>query len=49
MITKGSGFTYEIIEKLLPIRSVVVDSRDIDTPEDYENASDWASKGYNYR
>lgn len=45
-IKKSIGHTYEILETLLPIKSVLVNSRDIDTPEDYENAIEWVNKNF---
>lgn len=38
--------TYDVIEGLLPIKALLVRSRDIDTPEDYESAIEWAESGY---
>lgn len=38
--------TFDIIEGLLPIKAILVRSRDIDTPEDYENALEWVKNGY---
>ena len=44
---KGGSFsTYSILEELLPMKAVFVDSRDIDSPEDYENVVSWVEKGY---
>lgn len=45
-LKKSSSHTYEIIEELLPISAVLVRSRDIDTPEDYESAIEWINNGY---
>ena len=42
----GSASTYELIEKLLPIKTVLVNSRDIDTPDDYDSAIEWVGKKY---
>lgn len=39
-------YTYKLIEKLLPLSTVLVRSRDIDTSEDYENAIAWVQNGY---
>lgn len=45
-LAKGCSYTYEVIDKALPIPAVLIQSRDIDTPEDYENALKWANNGY---
>lgn len=45
-IHEYKGHTYEIIEKLLPLKSILVDSRDIDTPEDYENTIKWVTNNF---
>ena len=45
-LKKSDGHTYEAIEELLPIKTIMVSSRDIDTPEDYESALEWVNNGY---
>lgn len=45
-LKNASGYTYETIEGLLPIPTVLIRSRDIDTPEDYEDAISWIANGY---
>lgn len=45
-VLRGNGHVYEIVEKILPIRSILVHSRNIDTPEDYENTIEWVKNGY---
>lgn len=45
-VKNNEMYTYRLIEKLLPISTVLVRSRDIDTPEDYENAMAWVKSGY---
>ena len=44
---KSEGYIYDVIEELLPMPIVLLRSRDIDTPEDYENAISWVECGYN--
>ena len=41
-----SGHMYGVIENLLPMSTILIRSRDIDTPEDYEKALEWVEKGY---
>lgn len=43
---KNIGYVYEMIDELLPIPAITIRSRDIDTPEDYENAIEWVKNGY---
>lgn len=45
-ILNNQEHTFDIIEELLPIKTLMVRSRDIDTPEDYENALEWVKNGY---
>lgn len=45
-LKKDIGYIYDIIDELLPIPAILVQSRDIDTPEDYENAIEWVKNGY---
>ena len=45
-LVNGFKYTYEVIEKALPIPAVMIRSRDIDTPEDYERALEWVHNGY---
>ncbi len=45
-LKKDVGYTYDIIDKILPIPAILVQSRDIDTPEDYESAIKWVENGY---
>lgn len=40
------GHIYEMLESVLPLEALYIESRDIDTPEDYENATSWVQKGY---
>ena len=43
---KGVGHIYDIIEELLPLPVILVQSWDIDTPGDYESAIEWVQNGY---
>ncbi len=45
-VLNNQEHTFDIIEELLPIKTLLVRSRDIDTPEDYENALEWVKNGY---
>ena len=45
-VLNNQEHTFDIIEGLLPIKTVLVRSRDIDTTEDYENALEWVKNGY---
>ena len=44
-ITDNSSHVYEVINKVLPIESYFIRMREIDTPEDYENAIIWYKDG----
>lgn len=37
-----NGYTYEVLQELLPMQTFFVDARDIDTPDDYDRAIEWA-------
>lgn len=41
-----NGYIFEMLEPLLPMLAIEVRTREIDTPEDYENAVEWVKKGY---
>ena len=43
---KGVGHIYDIIDELLPLPAILVQSWDIDTPGDYESAIEWVQNGY---
>lgn len=43
---KGVGHIYDIIDELLPLPAIFVQSWDIDTPGDYESAIEWVQNGY---
>lgn len=38
------GHTYEMLESLLPIKAIKIESRDIDTPDDYDRTCEWVKK-----
>lgn len=42
-------YLYEVIKPILPMKSLIVRARDIDTAEDYENALKWFLDGMNGR
>lgn len=46
-IMSHKGHTYEMLESLLPLDVVKIDSRDIDTPDDYERVVAWVDSKYN--
>lgn len=39
-----NGYTYELLQNLLPMQAIVVDARDIDTQGDYKRAVLWFKK-----
>ena len=41
----NSPHVYEVISKQLPIKAFMMQTREIDTPEDYEQAIEWFEKG----
>lgn len=47
-ISNNHRFVYEMIEELLPIKAMEIQSIDIDTTDDYEKAVDWINKNNNY-
>lgn len=44
-LEKSKGQMYELLNKLLPIHSIPVRTRDIDTPDDYNGLVDWYEGG----
>lgn len=46
-LTDKSSHVYEVINPLLPIESFMMRMREIDTPDDYENAVNWFKNGCN--
>ncbi len=45
-LTPHSGHTYEMLNTVLPIDVLHVQTRDIDTPDDYDRAVAWVEAGY---
>ena len=41
----NGNYLYEVLRPVLPIQSINVRARDIDTADDYENAVNWFLKG----
>lgn len=46
-INPGTGHVYMMIEPLMPIDVIKIRTKEIDTPNDYENAIKWLKNGYN--
>lgn len=44
-LNKCTGSVYSLLNELLPIKSLLVRTRDIDTPDDYERMVEWFKKG----
>lgn len=44
-LKKSKGQVYEMLNKLLPIHSITVRTRDIDTPDDYNRLIEWYEGG----
>lgn len=42
----GDGHVYELIESRLPIKVKHINTREIDTPNDYESAVKWVNRGF---
>lgn len=45
-LTPGSDHVYQMIEPIMPVKVVLVNTREIDTMHDYENAVAWVKNGY---
>lgn len=45
-ILEGSGHTYQLVEPYLPMPYMYLRTKEIDTPNDYENAVRWVKAGY---
>lgn len=45
-ILNGSGHTYQLVEPYLPMPYMFLRTKEIDTPNDYENAVRWVKAGY---
>lgn len=43
-IYKNSGYVYQILKPILPVRAKFINCREIDTPNDYEKAIEWSKK-----
>lgn len=39
-------YVFEMLEPVLPFNALKIRTREIDTPEDYENAVEWVKNGY---
>lgn len=42
----GTNYIYEVLKDLLPLKTMSIRARGIDTPDDYENAIKWVENGY---
>lgn len=42
----GSGHVYQMIEPIVPIKTLKIRTKEIDTMNDYENAIQWINNGY---
>lgn len=47
-LKEHNGYTYEVLQKILPMQTFFVDARDIDTPDDYDRAIEWAKNSNVY-
>ncbi len=45
-ICKENSYVYKMIEAHLPLKGIYVRTRDIDTPDDYDNAIKWVLNNY---
>lgn len=45
-LTPGTGHVYQMLEPVLPIRVMKIRTKEVDTPNDYENALAWVRNGY---
>lgn len=45
-LTAGSGHVYQMIEPLMPIKVKQIRTKEIDTPNDYQNAVKWIENNY---
>ena len=46
-LTPGNGHVYQLIEPLMPVHVMKIDTREIDTESDYQRALTWAEKTIN--
>ncbi len=45
-LQKKDGYAFEMLQELLPLNTINVRAREIDTPEDYEKTIEWVKRGY---
>lgn len=45
-LTPGTGHVYQMLEPVLPIPVMKIRTKEVDTPNDYENALAWVRNGY---
>lgn len=45
-LVPGLGHVYQMIEPLMPVEVMQIRTKEIDTPNDYENAVAWVKNGY---
>ena len=45
-LVKGTGHVYQLIEPLLPTKSLFIRTKEIDTMNDFENAARWVNNNY---
>lgn len=45
-LTPGTGHVYQMLEPILPIRVMKIRTKEVDTPNDYENALNWVRNNY---
>lgn len=45
-LTPGTGHVYQMLEPVLPIKVMKIRTKEVDTPNDYENALAWVKNGY---
>lgn len=38
---KGSQYVYHVLERVLPVTAVEIDCAEVDTPQDYKEATEW--------
>lgn len=45
-LVPGTGHVYQMIEPLMPVKAMQIRTKEIDTPNDYDNAIRWIKNGY---
>ena len=45
-LSHTDGYTYQLVEPRLPLPALVIRQKEVDTPNDYKNAIQWAANGY---